>query len=348
MTTNTIHPSKIYQFILIGVILLLAWVLWKQLSFMFPSPLGAIALYILLKDPMLFMIKKWKMKDWVASVLLMLATLLIIIIPTFFLIRMVIFRVEPFLSTPDFFTQVFNEMNTFLHDELGLAIITKESMMKISGQVTQFAKEILSGTFRQVAILIFMYLLLFFIMVNGRKLEVFLRRNLPFSHENRGKVLDEVTRMVRSNAITIPLVALLQGSVAMIGYFIFGLNEALLLGVLTIISSMIPMTGALLVYLPVVIYTLATGSIGAGIGLGLWCFILVGSVDNVARFMLQKKLAGVHPIITILGVIVGTKLFGLIGLIFGPLTITLFIVLLKVYFNEFGHLSTPRRPSVQK
>ena len=240
MTTNTIHPSKIYQFILIGVILLLAWVLWKQLSFMFPSLLGAIALYILLKDPMLFMIKKWKMKDWVASVLLMLATLLIIIIPTFFLIRMVIFRVEPFLSTPDFFTQVFNEMNTFLHDELGLAIITKESMMKISGQVTQFAKEILSGTFRQVAILIFMYLLLFFIMVNGRKLEVFLRRNLPFSHENRGKVLDEVTRMVRSNAITIPLVALLQGSVAMIGYFIFGLNEALLLGVLTIISSMIP------------------------------------------------------------------------------------------------------------
>ncbi len=348
MTTNTIHPSKIYQFILIGVILLLAWVLWKQLSFLFPSLLGAIALYILLKDPMLFMMKKWNMKDWIAASLLMLATLIIIVVPSFFLIRMVIFRLEPLLSTPDFLTEIFNQINTYLHDELGLAIITQESLMKISGQLTQFVKEILSGTLRQVAILIFMYLLLFFIMINGRKLEVFLRRNLPFSHENRGKVLDEVTIMVRSNAITIPLVALLQGSVAMLGYFIFGLREALLLGVLTMISSMIPMIGALLVYLPVVIYTLATAPLTAGIGLGLWCFLLVGFVDNIARFMLQKKLAGVHPIITVLGVIVGTKLFGLIGLIFGPLTITLFVVLIKIYFNEFGHLSTPRRPTIQK
>ena len=104
---------------------------------------------------------------------------------------------------------------------------------------------------------------------------------------------------------------------------------------------MIPVIGALLVYLPVVIYTLATGSFGAGIGLGLWCFILVGSVDNVARFMLQRKLANIHPLITILGVILGTKLFGLIGLIFGPLTITLFVVLIKIYFNEFGNLSGP-------
>jgi predicted PurR-regulated permease PerM len=172
-------------------------------------------------------------------------------------------------------------------------------------------------------------------------LEVFLQRNLPFNQVNKGKVLNEVTRMVRSNAITIPTVAFLQGTVALIGYLVFGINEALLLGVLTAISSMIPILGAMLIYLPVVIYTMATGDFGPGIGLALWCFILVGSVDNVARFMLQKKLANVHPIITILGVILGTKLFGLIGLIFGPLTITLFVVLLKVYFSEFGNLSGP-------
>jgi predicted PurR-regulated permease PerM len=186
-----------------------------------------------------------------------------------------------------------------------------------------------------------MYLFLFFMMINGRRMELFLHRNLPFSKENTGKIMDEVTRMVRSNAITIPSVAFLQGSVALIGYIIFGVNEPLLLGVLTAISSMIPVVGALFVYLPVVIYTLATGSLGAGIGLGLWCFIFVASVDNVARFLLQRKLADVHPIITILGVIVGTKLFGLIGLIFGPLMITLFVVLVKIYFNEFGNLSAP-------
>jgi len=338
---NTIHPSKIYQFILIGVILILAWTLWKELNFLFPSLLGAIALYILLKDPMFWLIRQKHLKDWMAALLLMLGTVVIIVVPLWFIIKLLIIKVEPLLTTPDFFTDVFKQINTYLSDELGLAVLTRETVMKMSGKLTAFAQEILSGTLRQVAILVFMYLFLFFIMVNGRKLEIFLRRNLPFTLENKDKVLNEVTRMVRSNAITIPSVAFLQGTVALIGYIIFGVNEPLLMGVLTAISSMIPIIGALLVYLPVVIFTLATGSVAAGIGLGLWCFILVGSVDNVARFMLQKKLANVHPIITILGVIVGTKLFGLIGLIFGPLTITLFVVLVKIYFNEFGSLLGP-------
>lgn len=339
----TIHPSKIYQFILIGVILLMAWVLWKELHFLFPSLLGAIALYILLKDPMFWLVNNKHLKDWVAALLLMLATMAIIVVPVWFIIKLLIIKVEPLLSSPEFFTDIFKQINTYLSEELGLAVLTQETLMKISGKLTGFAREILSGTLRQALIIVFMYLFLFFILVNGRKLEIFLHRNLPFNLENRGKVLNEVTRMVRSNAITIPTVAFLQGLVALIGYIIFGVREPLLLGVLTAISSMVPVIGALLVYLPVVIYTLATGSVAAGIGLGLWCFILVGSVDNVARFMLQKRLANIHPIITILGVIVGTKLFGLIGLIFGPLTITLFVVLIKIYFNEFGNLSGPLR-----
>ena len=341
--SNTIHPSKIYQYALIGVILIMAWVLWKELHFLFPSFLGAIALYILLKDPMVWLTRQRFLRDWSAALILMLGTMVIIVVPTWLIIKLLIIKVEPLLSTPEFFTDIFNQINTYLNDELGWAILTQDTLMKFSGKLTSFAQEVLSGTLRQVTILLFMYLFLFFILINGRKLELFLRRNLPFSLENKDKVLNEVTRMVRSNAITIPSVALLQGSVAFIGYWLFGINEPVLLGVLTAISSMIPLVGAMLVYLPVVVYTLATGSFGPGIGLGLWCFILVGSVDNVARFTLQKRLANVHPIITILGVIVGAKLFGLIGLIFGPLTITMFVVLVKVYFNEFGNMTGPKR-----
>ncbi|TSA36356.1 MAG: AI-2E family transporter [Porphyromonadaceae bacterium] len=345
---NTIHPSKIYQFILIGVILILAWTLWKELNFLFPSLLGAIALYILLKDPMFWLMNQKNMKDWIAATLLIVATLIIIVVPLWFIIKLLIIKIEPLVASPDFFTDVFRQINAYLKDELGLAILTQDTLMKMSGKLTTFAQEILSGTLRQVVILVFMYIFLFFMMVNGRRMEIFLRRNMPFSRENTGKVLNEVTRMVRSNAITIPSVAFLQGTVALIGYIIFGINEPLLLGVITAIASMIPVIGALIVYLPVVIYTLATGSVGAGIGLGLWCFILVGSVDNVARFMLQRKLANIHPLITILGVILGTKLFGLIGLIFGPLIITLFVVLVKIYFNEFGNLTAPIKYERQK
>jgi predicted PurR-regulated permease PerM len=269
----------------------------------------------------------------------MILTIVIIVVPLWFIIKLLIVKAQPLMSSPEFFTDIFNQINTYLKNELGLNILTQDTLMKMSGQLTAFAQDILNGTFRTAMILVFMYLFLFFMMINGRKMEAFIDRNLPFNRDNKDKFLNEVTRMVRSNAITIPTVALLQGTVALIGYFVFGIREALLLGVLTAISSMIPVVGAMLVYLPVTIYTLAIGDMWSGIGVGLWCFILVGSVDNVARFLLQKRLANVHPLITILGVILGTKLFGLIGLIFGPLTITLFVVLVKIYFSEFGGLT---------
>lgn len=335
---TTIPPAKIYQYLLIGVILILGWTLWKELNFLFPSFLGAVALYILLKDPMAWLMKQKHMKDWIASLILMLVTVVILVVPLWFIIKLLIEKAQPLIQSPEFFTDIFAKINAYLKDELGLAVLSQDTLQKFSGTLTNFAQKTLSGTLNTVLVLVFMYTFLFFMMVNSRKMERFVQNNLPFSDVNRQKLLNEVTRMVRSNSITIPTVAFLQGSVALIGYLVFGIREPWLLGVLTAISSMIPVVGAMLVYLPVVIYTLATGSFGPGIGLMIWCFVLVGSVDNVARFMLQKKLANVHPLITILGVILGTKLFGLIGLIFGPLTITLFVALIKIYFNEFGNI----------
>jgi predicted PurR-regulated permease PerM len=295
-----------------------------------------VALYILLKDPMAWLMKIKHMRSWVVAGILMVLTALIIIIPTFFIIRMLIVKAMPFVESPQFFIDIFNQINVYLRDELGLNVLNRETLVKFSGRLTVIAQQMIGGTLQTVLILVFMYVFLFFMMINSRKMELYVRQYLPFRQSNKQKLLDEVSLMVRSNSITIPVVALLQGGVAMIGYLIFGIREPILLGVLTTISSMIPVVGAMLVYLPVVVYTLATGDFGQGIGLMAWCFILVGSVDNIARFIMQKKLANVHPLITILGVIAGTKLFGLIGLIFGPLMISLFVVLVRIYFNEFG------------
>lgn len=69
--------------------------------------------------------------------------------------------------------------------------------------------------------------------------------------------------------------------------------------------------------------------------MGIWGFGLIGLVDNVFRLLINKKLGDIHPLITIFGVIVGLQLFGFIGLVFGPLLISMFILLLRIYGNEF-------------
>jgi predicted PurR-regulated permease PerM len=105
---------------------------------------------------------------------------------------------------------------------------------------------------------------------------------------------------------------------------------------LTAISSVIPIVGTLVIYLPLAIFQFVVGGSFEGIGVAMWGFIVIGSVDNIARFLVQKKLADVHPLITLLGVILGINLFGFIGVIFGPLLLSVFFILSHIYVDEFG------------
>jgi predicted PurR-regulated permease PerM len=142
--------------------------------------------------------------------------------------------------------------------------------------------------------------------------------------------------MVRSNALGIPLVALAQGIIALIGFLIFGIEDPFFWFVIVTIGSMIPFIGTLLGILPVFILTLSSGDTFQAWGILLYGLIVVGSTDNIIRLYVLKRLDDVHPLITLIGVIVGVPLFGFIGLIFGPLLLSLFLVVLRIYKNEYG------------
>ena len=141
--------------------------------------------------------------------------------------------------------------------------------------------------------------------------------------------------MVVSNAIGIPVIALLQGIVGVIGYLIIGVKEPWFWFVITCITAMLPVVGAALAYVPIAIIFFSNGQNWQGVAMLIFGFGVIGTVDNVFRFTLQRKIGNVHPLVTVFGVIIGLKLFGFIGLIFGPLLISLFMLLLKIYSNEF-------------
>ncbi|RYZ50660.1 MAG: AI-2E family transporter, partial [Sphingobacteriales bacterium] len=87
---------------------------------------------------------------------------------------------------------------------------------------------------------------------------------------------------------------------------------------------------------PICIVVFVSGKIGLGIGLTLYCAVVISNIDNVLRFTILKKIGDVHPLTTVFGVIVGLQLFGIMGLIFGPLLLTYFILLMKIYRLEFS------------
>src|SRR5205823_6658866 len=83
------------------------------------------------------------------------------------------------------------------------------------------------------------------------------------------------------------------------------------------------------------IYLFVINHTWQGVFMIAWGVLILGTTDNVVRFMLAKKMADVHPIITVLGVIMGIKYFGITGLIFGPVLISYFLILLKIYYLEY-------------
>jgi predicted PurR-regulated permease PerM len=158
---------------------------------------------------------------------------------------------------------------------------------------------------------------------------------IPLRDENVHKISKEVNVMVVSNALGIPLVAFAQGVVGLIGYLLIGVKEPFFWFGVTCIAGMLPVIGAALAYIPLIIMFFADDDPVRGVIMAIYGFGIIGTVDNVLRFSLLKKLGNVHPLTTVFGVIIGLNLFGFIGLIFGPLLISLFMLLLKIYSSEF-------------
>ena len=172
-------------------------------------------------------------------------------------------------------------------------------------------------------------------LIGGERMEKYLFSLLPFDDDNKKSVIHSVKMMVTSNAIGIPLLAIIQGVVATIGYIIFDAPSPILFGFLTCFATIIPLIGTSLIWFPLAVYLALTGDWFNAIGLAIYALIVISNSDNLIRFILQKKMADTHPLITVFGVIIGLTLFGFWGVIFGPLLLSVFILCIDIFKREY-------------
>ncbi len=334
---KTIDQNRIRQVFFIVIIFLLGILLFLELYSFLPALLGAITLYMLLHKWMLYLTekKKWR-KGWTA-VLLMLLSFIVILLPVAMLVNMLSSKISYAIQHSAELTAALKKLVADLELRFDITIASEENINKLGNTITSSIPMVLGATFNTLSTIFFMYFILYFMLVNGRKMETNLYEYIPLRDENVAKLGKEVNLMVISNAIGIPLIAFAQGLIGLIGYLIIGVKEPFFWFGVTCIAGMIPVIGAALAYIPLAIIFFANGQMGQGIAMLIFGFGVIGTVDNVLRFTLLKKLGNVHPLTTVFGVIIGLSLFGFIGLIFGPLLISLFMLLLKIYSNEFIH-----------
>ena len=332
---NQIPANKIRQVLFLLSILSLGILLFLQMTFMLSAFLGAVALYMVLRRPMYLLVFEKKWKKWIAATMLMVVSFVVIVLPFTWIGYILADKVAPLFQNPEIISGTAEKIQGYLTQKFGSKIFDQINIAKITEKITEFVPPLIASIANAFLNITMAYFLLWFLLTKASEVEIWLKKNLPFHPQNRAKVLAEVKESVMSNAVGLPIMAGIQGLLAMLGYWIFGVESPVLWGIVTGICSFIPFVGTIAAWLPIAILSLANGDVYNGIGITLWGLIVIGMSDNLFRMILQRKLGDIHPIITVLGVIVGLNMFGFLGLIFGPLLISLFLLLAKIYVSEF-------------
>lgn len=329
-------------------ILSLGIMLYLQMAFMLSAFLGAMALYMILRRAMIRLVFEKKWPKWAAATLLMTVSFLVIVLPFVWIAYVLADKITPFLQQPEIIKTTFQKIQLYLIEHLKLDLLSDANMDKLTSGITNFIPGLLSSTLTSLANIVVTYFLLWFLLINAGAIERWLQRNLPFHPDNRQKVIHEVKESVMSNAVGLPIMGAIQGFVAGIGFWIFEAPDPLLWGIVTGICSFIPFVGTMAAWVPIAILSFASGDTGNAVGQVFWGLFVIGLSDNVFRMILQRKIGNIHPIITVFGVIVGLNMFGFLGLIFGPLLISLFLLLVEIYINEFVNPELHVEPITQR
>lgn len=321
-------------FIVMGLIVALMW--WPFLKLL--ALVGILAILFLPVYDRLF--EKFKSEP-LAALLTLLAILLIVMVPLYVIGQL-----------------LFNELIGLYNQLRGGSISISKSQIveslpfQLQPVLTNFLQDLgsklsniaanafqgVTGVLSNIAGFFLSFFLVFFSLYyflrDGKKIKGYISGVFPLSqaHENVlvSKLEDAVVGVVKGSF----LVALIQGTVATVGYLIFGVPNPFLWGVFTVLAALVPTVGTSLAIIPAVLYLLISGSTGAAVGLGIWGAAAVGTIDNIVSPKLIGSRTRLHPLLVLFGVLGGMRLFGFIGFLLGPIIMAVFVALLDIYRQD--------------
>ncbi len=335
MSVELVKNSQKYRNILIGLIILLGLIIFRYTRPYMSGFLGAATLYILVVDQHRYLIQKLNFKKGLSAILIVLIVLIFILIPLTGIAFLVIDTFSSITIDPEVILGQINDFINSLEAKLGFNIFTPENLSALPRAGTNILQILGNSIYSFIINVVVILFVLYYMLYSNEEFEKAITEILPFKDDNKEILIDETKLIIQANAIGIPLMAILQGLFAYMGYLLFGVNSALLYAILTAFATILPLVGTMIIWVPLGIGLLIGGDLVNGVGLIIYGLFIIGGVDNVARFLLQKKLADIHPLITVFGVLIGIPIFGFWGVIFGPLLLSLFILFFNMYRHEY-------------
>jgi len=316
--------------ILVIIVALGCLIAWSLLG-IFSAILSTLVLYTILRPAFLYLVSDRGWNRRLAVILLLLTSIILIILPFYGLSSMVITKITELQSDQIYYKNMFFKLKHLIPVGSNVQSLLEDGLRKAGTWATELFPSIISGAFDIVFGLILMYFMLYFMLIEHETFESALLKYAPFREQNALRFAEEMKNTTFANVVGQGLICVVQGSMVSLSFFVLGYNDPFFWGVITTFICFIPVLGPPIIFVPAALLQIANGHNFAGWAMLIFGFVVILNIDNVLRFMIAKKVGDIHPIITVIGVVIGIPLFGILGLVFGPLLLSYFILLIKIY-----------------
>lgn len=334
---QTTSTEKYFLFVL----LLITVIFTLLIFFPFLAMLVLAVAFAVVLDPVYLWIKKHLVKNiaWLASLLTVIAFLICLCVPLFFVGKAV------FIQTQDLYLNVISKGDSSHFIESIETSITKllpvgfnfDIHTKITQLISNFSNnlaQLFSSTINSIVMFFLMIFSLFFLLKDGEKWEKGFVNIFPLSDNNVTEILTNLKKSINRIFRGSFIIAIVQGILAWIGFTVFGLPNAIIWAIVTAIASFIPAIGTSVITIPAMLFLFFTGMHLQALGLLIWSVIIVGTIDNILAPYVISKDTEIPSLFILFAILGGVALLGPLGILIGPLAVSLLYSLVAIYKRE--------------
>lgn len=313
------------------IIVALGCLIAYSLMGIFSAILSTLVLYTIMRPAYLYLVNVKGFNKRLTAIGLLFTSMVLIVLPFYGLSSMVISKIAELQSDQIYYKNLFFKVKHLVPVGNNVQSLIEDGLRKVGTWATELFPSIISGAFNIVFGLLLMYFLLYFMLIENEQFEAAMLKYAPFRAQNALRFAEEMKNTTFANVVGQGLICIIQGALLSLSFFVLGYSDPLFWGVITTFICFIPVLGPPIIFVPAALLQILNGHNFAGYAMLIFGFVVIINIDNVLRFMIAKRVGNIHPIITVIGVVVGIPLFGILGLVFGPLLLSYFILLIKIY-----------------
>lgn len=290
--------------------------------------------------PVYALFNKKHLPNWLAALITIFFFIIVLCVPLFSIGSLVFNQSQDLYhsivnngSTGPFLNSVGAKINSVLPN--GVTFDINEKISTFISYITNNMTGIFSATAGAIFSFILLLLTIFYFLKDGESWKKTLIQLSPLSSIADEKLLNRFSKTVNGVIKGSLLIAVIQGILMGLGLFIFGVPSPAIWGVIAGIASIVPPLGTAVVSIPAVIFLFLGGHTGAALGLLIWATVIVGTGDNLLNPLIVGHKIDIPPFLILFSVLGGISLLGPVGILIGPLTVSLLYTLTDIYKNEF-------------